>query len=91
MREIPIKQARAILKQVLKGRANQRVALFTKKKDRSLTVAIQDGELKLTEQGYVNITRTYQLSDSQAKHELTGAFKREFPRSHQLYMSQVKG
>lgn len=90
MREIPIKQARAILKQVLKGRANQRVALFTKKKDRSLTVAIQDGELTLTEQGYVNDTCVYRLGDGQAKHELASAFKREFPRSHQLYVSQVK-
>lgn len=49
MREIPIKQARAILKQALKGRTNQKVILLTKKKDRSLTVAIRDEELKLTE------------------------------------------
>lgn len=90
MREIPIKQARAILKQALKGRINQRVALFTKKKDRSLTVVIKDEKLTLIEQGYIDETRVYRLGDSQAKHELTNAFKREFPWSHQLYMSQVK-
>lgn len=90
MREIPIKQARAILKQALKGRTNQKVVLLTKKKDRSLTVVVQNGELTLIEQGYVNDTCVYQLGDGQAKHELTGAFKREFPRSHQLYVSQVK-
>ena len=90
MREIPIKQAREILKQALKGQGNQRVALFTKKKDRSLTVVIQDEKLTLIEQGYIDGTRVYRLGDSQSKHELTSAFKREFPRSHQLYMSQVK-
>lgn len=90
MREIPIKQARAILKQALKGRINQRVVLFTKKKDRSLTVVIKDEKMTLIEQGYIDETRVYRLGDSQAKHELTSAFKREFPRSHQLYMSQVK-
>lgn len=90
MREIPIKQARAILKQALKGRINQRVVLFTKKKDRSLTVVIKDEKMTLIEQGYIDETRVYRLGDSQAKYELTSAFKREFPRSHQLYMSQVK-
>ena len=90
MREIPIKQARAILKQALKGRINQRVVLFTKKKDRSLTVVIKDEKMTSIEQGYIDETRVYRLGDSQAKHELTSAFKREFPRSHQLYMSQVK-
>lgn len=90
MCEISIKQAREILKQALKGQGNQRVALFTKKKDRSLTVVIQDEKLTLIEQGYIDGTRVYRLGDSQAKHELTSAFKREFPRSHQLYMSQVK-
>lgn len=90
MREIPIKQAKSILKRALKGKANQKVVLFTKKKDRSLTVKTRENNLILTEQGYVDATNTYQLNDGKAKHELTTAFKREFPRSHQLYINQVK-
>lgn len=89
MREIPVKQAKAILKRLLKGKADQQIVLFTKKKDRSLTVEVQNEELVLTEQGYRNGTSTYQLSDGRAKHELVSAFKREFPRSHQLYLNQV--
>lgn len=90
MREIPLKQAKSILKQAMKGKANQRIAMFTKKKDRSLVVVVQDGELALTEQGYQDGTSVYQLGDGKAKHELVAAFKREFPRSHQLYINQVK-
>lgn len=90
MREIPIKQAKSILKRALKDKVNQRVVLFTKKKDRSLTVETCENNLVLTEQGYVNATNTYQLSEGEAKHELTAAFKREFPRSHQLYINRVK-
>lgn len=89
MREIPIKQAKSILKRTLKGKANQKVVLFTKKKDRSLTVETRENNLILTEQGYVDATNTYQLNDGKAKHKLTTAFKREFPRSHQLYINQV--
>lgn len=89
MREIPVKQAKSILKRLLKGKTDQKIVLFTKKKDRSLTVEVHDVELVLTEQGYQNSTNTYQLSGGEAKHELASAFKREFPRSHQLYINQV--
>lgn len=90
MREIPIKQAKAILKRALKGTVNQRIRLLTKKKDRALMVETLDGTLILTEQGYADATRTYSLADGGAKHAVTTAFKREFPRSHQVYLSQTK-
>ncbi|WP_283588529.1 hypothetical protein [Limosilactobacillus viscerum] len=90
MQEIPIKQAKSILKRALKGKVNQKIVLFTKKKDRLLTVETCESNLVITEQGYVDATNTYQLSKGEAKHELTAAFKREFPRSHQLYINQVK-
>ncbi|HJA27519.1 MAG TPA: hypothetical protein H9720_04210 [Candidatus Limosilactobacillus intestinigallinarum] len=90
MREIPIKQAKAILKRALKGTVNQRICLLTKKKDRSLTIETGDDTLNLTEQGYVDATRTYRLADGEGKHAVTMAFKREFPRSHQVYLSQTK-
>lgn len=90
MREIPLKQAKSILKRAIKGKTDQQLTLFTKKKDRSLTIKVQDGELILKEQGYRNDINTYQLGDGEAKHELVTAFKREFPRSHQLYINQVR-
>lgn len=68
MREIPIKQAKAILKRALKGIANQRICLLTKKKDRSLTVETGDETLALIEQGYVDDKRTYRLTGGEAKH-----------------------
>ncbi|KRM27147.1 MULTISPECIES: hypothetical protein [Limosilactobacillus] len=90
MREIPIKQAKAILKRALKGTANQRICLLTKKKDRSLTMAIGDEALALIEQGYIDDKKSYRLAGGEAKHAVTAAFKREFPRSHQVYLSQTK-
>lgn len=90
MREIPIKQAKAILKRILKGRDQQKIILLTKKKDRSLVVEVQDGGLTLTEQGYLDTTRTYHLAGGEAKHAVITAFKREFPRSHQVYLEQIK-
>ncbi|MFQ9706322.1 MAG: hypothetical protein ACLRX6_04420 [Limosilactobacillus pontis] len=87
MREIPIKQAKAILKRALKGTTVQRICLLTKKKDRSLTIETRDGTLTLIEQGYVVATQIYRLPGGKAKHAVTTAFKREFPRSHRVYLS----
>ena len=50
MREIPIKQAHAILKRFLKGKGIQQIQLLTKKKDRSLSVKTNKGELMIIEQ-----------------------------------------
>ncbi|WP_251576433.1 hypothetical protein [Limosilactobacillus agrestimuris] len=88
MREIPIKQAHAILKRFLKGNGTQQIQLLTKKKDRSLSVKTNNDELTLIEQGYVNKVTNYSLNNGEAKHGLMTAFKREFPRSHQLYLNQ---
>lgn len=40
MRQIPINQAKSILKQLLKAKNQQKVSLLTNKKDRSLTILI---------------------------------------------------
>lgn len=85
MRQIPVKQVQAELKRLVKVKTNQRVTLLTNKKDRSLTITRTKGQLTLTEQGYINQTVTYPTSV--AKQQLMAAFKREFPRSHQLYIS----
>ena len=89
MRQIPINQVRSILKQLLKARNHQKVRLLTNKKDRSLTVIVNNGEVTVIEQGYVNDANIYS-AESSAKHRLTKAFKREFPRNHQLYVSYEK-
>lgn len=89
MRQIPINQAKSIIKQLLKTKSQQKISLLTNKKDRSLTIIVNDGEVTVEEQGYVNDTYTYS-TESTAKHEVTRAFKREFPRSHQLYVSYEK-
>ena len=67
MRQIPINQARSILKQLLKARNHQKVSLLTNKKDRSLTVIVNNGEVTVIEQGYVNDANIYS-AESSAKH-----------------------
>ena len=89
MRQIQKKQTKSIIKQLLKVKNQQEISLLTNKKDRSLTIVVNDGEVTVKEQGYVNDTNTYS-TESSARHELTRAFKREFPRSHQLYISYGK-
>ncbi len=59
MRQIPINQVRSILKQLLKARNHQKVRLLTNKKDRSLTVIVNNGEVTVIEQGYVNDANIY--------------------------------
>lgn len=88
MKQLPVKQAESLLKRALKRKTNQKITLLTKKKDRSLTIEVQPPRLNLVEDGYIQTTRSYQLGAGAAKHALQAAFKREFPRSHQVYVSK---
>lgn len=88
MKSIPIKQAATLIKKITKTKKTQTLTLLTRKKDRFLTILIANQQLTLTEHGYLNQTVTYSLTDRQLKHQLQMAFKREFPRSHQIYISQ---
>ncbi|GAA0038792.1 hypothetical protein [Lactobacillus amylovorus] len=88
MREIPIKQVKSLIKQLLKSKEPKCVVLLTKKKDRLLTIEVDSGQMKLTEQGYENTVNTFAIADNVARHAFTAAFKREFPRSHQVYVSE---
>ena len=72
MRQIPINQAKSIIKQLLKVKNQQEISLLTNKKDRWLTIVANDGEVTVKEQGYVNDTNTYS-TESSARHELTRA------------------
>ena len=88
MREILVKQVKSLMKQLLKSKESKYVVLLTKKKDRSLTIESDGEQIKLTEQGYENSVNTFAIADNVAKHAFTAAFKREFPRSHQVYVSE---
>lgn len=88
MKAVPIKQAISLVKKSLKTSKREHLVLLTHKKDRSLTIDISQEQVQLKEQGYQNQVTNYQLS-SDAKHAIVSAFKREFPRSHQVYVEQI--
>ncbi|MEK1397121.1 hypothetical protein HCZ84_02445 [Limosilactobacillus fermentum] len=80
MKSINVKQAERLVKALAKAGPVTKVTLLTRKKDRQLTI----------ERGFYTGQISLNLSDGQAKHALLQAFKREFPRSHQLYLHQEK-
>lgn len=90
MKMISLKQATHLLKKLPKTREKGKLVLLTRKKDRSLTIEINKAELILTEQGYKNFTQALPLTSNDTKHVLLAAFKREFPRSHRVYINLVK-
>lgn len=59
MREIPVKQVKSLMKQLLKSKESKYVVLLTKKKDRSLTIESDGEQIKLTEQGYENSVKIH--------------------------------
>ncbi|WP_034992922.1 hypothetical protein [Liquorilactobacillus vini] len=87
MKLIPVKQAAAMIKQIIKGKTARHIELLTKKKDRSIIIEIEQANIKLCEQGYFSAQLTYPLASSAAKRAIQTAFKREFPRSHRVYVS----
>lgn len=80
MKSINVKQAERLVKALAKAGPVTKVTLLTRKKDCQLTI----------ERGFYTGQSSLNLSDGQAKHALLQAFKREFPRSHQLYLHQEK-
>lgn len=80
MKSINVKQAERLVKALAKAGPVTKVTLLTRKKDRQLTI----------ERGFYTGQISLNLSDGQAKHALLQAIKREFPRSHQLYLHQEK-
>lgn len=88
MRLIPVKQAESVLKRLGKQGAAIRITLLTRKKDRSLIVERSQDMLIVIEQGYQNSTRHFSFETNEGKSAIRNAFKREFPRSHQVYISE---
>ncbi|WP_238331557.1 hypothetical protein [Furfurilactobacillus milii] len=87
MRLIPVKQAENILEQVCKPGKNVAIVLLTRKKDHSLKIERSKHLLTVTEQGYRNETKRVPLDNHEDKVILRQAFKREFPRSHEVYIN----
>ncbi|WEV67063.1 hypothetical protein OZX72_07405 [Bifidobacterium sp. ESL0769] len=73
----------------------KKLTFLTAKKDRSLCLEHDKSGVILHEQGYRDESTTFNVgTDSEAtrecKHAVKQAFKREFPRSHKVYVSAVK-
>ncbi|MDF7664558.1 hypothetical protein [Bifidobacterium sp. ESL0745] len=96
MRLIPVKQALNMMENAATAKSEYRKLTFlTAKKDRSLSLEHENGTVMLHEQGYRDERATFDVAiDSEAtrecKHAVKQAFKREFPRSHKVYVSAVK-
>ncbi|MEK1296228.1 hypothetical protein HCY78_03860 [Limosilactobacillus fermentum] len=90
MKSINVKQAERLVKALAKAGPVTKVTLLTRKKDRQLTIERGTAAVVIDERGFYTGQISLNLSDGQAKHALLQAFKREFPRSYQLYLHQEK-
>lgn len=96
MRLIPVKQALSTMENAATAKSEYRKLTFlTAKKDRSLSLEHNESGIILHEQGYHNESTTFAIAAEteaihECKHAVKQAFKREFPRSHKVYVSAVK-
>lgn len=86
MKLIPLKQAEKVLKKAIKTNKQQEITFLTKKKDRSLTIKTNMDSYLLVEKGYCNQIKELNFGNFEDKHLVISAFKREFPRSHWVYL-----
>lgn len=94
MRLIPVKQALSMMENATPAKSQYRkITFLTAKKDRSLSLEHDSSGLVLHEQGYCDKNTAFGADPNDAhecKHAIKQAFKREFPRSHKVYVSTVK-
>lgn len=90
MKEISFKQATSDLKRLTKVTHPETLTLLTHKKDRTLTISANAQTVTVTERGYRHTTTTYPQGSS-ARHAVQAAVKREFPRSHRVYVQHRSG
>ncbi|WEV58674.1 hypothetical protein OZX67_07705 [Bifidobacterium sp. ESL0728] len=96
MRLIPVKQALSMMENAATTKSEYRkITLLTAKKDRSLSLEHDENDVVLIEQGYRGENTTFAAAaDSkttrECKRAVKQAFKREFPRSHKVYVSAMK-
>ncbi|WP_242368113.1 hypothetical protein [Lactobacillus intestinalis] len=86
MKLISLKQAEKLLKKSIKTNKPRKITFLTKKKDRSLALETAADSYFLTEKGYYNQVKELKFDNLENKHIVNAAFKREFPRSHWVYL-----
>ena len=88
MKSLPIRQAERLLLSAAAGSEETEVAMYTAKKDRSLTVRVTGGTVTIAEKGYERQETSFPSEErSAAKKALKEAIDREFPRSHRVYVN----
>ena len=88
MKLIPVKQAQAKIANATANKNLQEISLCTFKKDRSVTLKRQATGWMLEEHGFENCLAP--LPDAaDGKRLIKAAFKREFPRSNKLYLTEI--
>ena len=88
MKLVPLKQAQAKLLNVMADERIRTLALATFKKDRSLTLRRTEEGWELEERGFANAVMPLAAGPA-GKRLIKEAFKREFPRSNKLYLSET--
>lgn len=88
MKLVPLKQAQAKLLNAMADQRIRALTLTTFKKDRSLTLRRECENWQLEERGFANAV-TPLSAGSAGKRLIKEAFKREFPRSNKLYLSET--
>lgn len=87
MRLIPLRQAQTSLMNAPKNKNLKSMELLTFKKDRGLKIERRNDGLFLVESGYL-VQEVDLDKESAPKKILKDAFKREFPRSNQVYFNK---
>ena len=88
MKLVPLRQAESALLSAIKVGRPVTVVVATKKKDRSLTVTVEEsGLISYTEAGFEHTTETG-IDQADARHAIKHVFVREFPRSHMAYLEE---
>lgn len=89
MKLVPVKQAQAKFFNALADKGLKSLTLATFKKDRSLTLERDGDGWSLAEDGFEE-RRVPVPSGAAGKRLLKEAFKREFPRSANAYLAEVR-
>lgn len=88
MKLVPLKQAQAKLLNAAADRSLASLTLATFKKDRSLSLRREGGGWVLDEQGFESAVIPLPAGPA-GKRLVKEAFKREFPRSNKIYLSET--
>ena len=89
MKLVPMKQAQAKLFNAMADKGLRSLTLCTFKKDRSLTLVRCDDGWRLSEDGFSH-NQALVPAGAAGKRLLKEAFKREFPRSANAYLAEVR-